>query len=101
MRGNQRNRHTNQLGTCQAKRIQTLAELCDNEYYMSAGGPTLGDLERAKRGLRRIKGYLRELEALKLEVECPSCRQEIERVIALQKQAIQEIETAWGRIVTS
>ncbi len=96
MMGNQRDQHTNQLETCQAKRIQTLAELCDNEYYMSAGGPILGNLERAKRGLRRIKGYLHELEALKLEVECPACKQEIERQIALQKQAIQEIEAAWA-----
>lgn len=89
--------HTDEPGTCQLERIRALADLCDNEYYMSAAGPPVGSQERAKRGHNRIEQCLHELEALKYEVECLACRQEIDRQMMLQQKAIQEIEQVWGK----
>ncbi len=81
---------------CCKECIQDIAESCDNEYYMSAIGPKMGNLERAIRGRDRIKQWITDLERLRENVSCSACRNEIKQQIPLQKKAIQEIEDIWG-----
>ena len=64
---------------------------------MSAGDPPINSYERAERGYGRIKQYLSELKALKGEVDCLACQQEIDHQITLQQKAIREIEQVWGK----
>lgn len=87
--------HTSDKG-CQKEYIQEIAESCDNEYYMSACGPEIGDRERALRGLHRIREWIGELEKLAEEVLCHECQKEIMRQIHIQEGAIIEIENLWA-----
>jgi hypothetical protein len=88
--------HSDEIGACQLERIRTIASLCDNEYYMSAARSPIGSHNRAERGYARIQQWIRELQALKEEVSCPACQKEIESQLALQKEAIREIERLLG-----
>ena len=81
---------------CKKERIQDIAESCDNEYYMSALGPEIGDRDRAMRGLHRIEGWIKELKKLKEEVKCHACQIEIIEQIQLQEKGIQEIKSIWA-----
>ncbi len=88
--------HTNQPPECQAAVIEELAEVCSNEYYMSAlGSEREQDRRRAERGRRRILEGIKKFELLEQQVTCPACRAEIAWQIALQTQGVEEIETVW------
>jgi len=87
--------HTNQSGKCFAEAINSLAEDCDHEYYVSALGPLSGTLERASRGRLRILEGIMELERMKKEVSCLACHQEIQQQIELQRDGVLEIQRVW------
>jgi hypothetical protein len=92
---NQEMAHTNKDGECYIKLINSIVVECDNEYYMSALGPPLGDLERAKRGRSRILNHIQELKKLEQKVACTACRHEIEKQINIQMNGVLEIENIW------
>jgi len=88
-------KHIKQPGKCSADAINSLAEDCNHEYYMSAMGPSSGTLERAKRGRLRILEGIIELKNMDKNVSCLACHGEIERQIKLQRDGVLEIERAW------
>lgn len=89
-------KHSNTEGECWRAHIPRLGDTCDQEYYLSAGGPLLGNRERAERGRSRIIEWIAELEVLKGQSTCVACLQEIEMQIELQRRAVLEIEAAWS-----
>lgn len=88
--------HTNKPTECFIERINSIAEICDNEYYMSALGTPVGSLERAKRGRLRILEAIDELEDIDKKTSCSACHQEIKSQLLRQRDAISEIENAWN-----
>jgi hypothetical protein len=88
--------HTYDEG-CQMERIHDIAVSCDNEYYMSALGPTLGNRDRAMRGLHRIEEMINELVQIKEEVTCHECQKEIRKQIRLQEVGLREIKSIWSK----
>ncbi|MBI4762098.1 MAG: hypothetical protein ACOYYF_11090 [Chloroflexota bacterium] len=88
--------HTQKPAECFVERINSIAEMCDNEYYMSALGVPFGSLERARRGRLRIMEVIAELEDMGKKASCPACHQEIKAQIQRQRHAIAEIENAWN-----
>ena len=89
-------KHTHIPEECQLEHIQDVADSCDNEYYMSAIGLPIGNRKRAERGRARIKQWVSELDTLRGTVKCLACHEEIKRQIALQRRALQDIESVWG-----
>ena len=87
--------HSNQPGTCFADAIRSLADDCDNEYYMSAMGSPSGSLERARRGRLRILEWITEFENLNEKASCLACHQEITRHMERQRDGVLEIERVW------
>ncbi len=87
--------HTKISSECQADLIQELAENCDNEYYMSAGGPDLGNKDRAKRGLVQILTDIERFKILEKELVCPACLAEVNRQLQLQAEGVVEIKNVW------
>ncbi len=85
-------RHSNLPGECEQDLIQELGELRDNEFYMSAGIPTPVNRSRSERGLARIQRTVEQLNELKNKLPCEACQTEIERLMRLQKEAIQSIQ---------
>jgi hypothetical protein len=62
---------------------------------MSAVGPSIGNRERALRSYDRLKTCLTELEALRDNLSCPACIEELERQLQLQREAIREVGQLW------
>ena len=87
--------HTNKPGECYFDHINSIAEACDNEYYMSASGHPFSSLERAKRGRSRILESILELKKVDEKVSCLGCHQEIQKQINLQSDGVLEIESVW------
>ncbi|SRR6266498_957663 len=87
--------HTNKPEKRFAEAISSLADDCDNEYYMSALGSPHSTLERAKRGRLRILEWITEFENLNKKVSCLACHQEITQHIELQRDGVLEIERVW------
>lgn len=87
--------HTQLQFECQADLIHELAGDCDNEYYMSAGGPSLGNKDRARRGLARIQEDIAKFRLLEKTLRCSACREEVVRQIQLQQQSVAEIKKVW------
>ncbi len=79
---------------CQQARTQEIAEICDNEYYISASPPNM-DRERAARGRDRIVQGITELQKLLSSVKCAPCQYEIRKQITLQSKGLNEIELTW------
>lgn len=87
--------HTNKPEECYIDYIDSIVETCNNEYYMSAIGPPLGNLERAKRGRLRILESILELKKIDEKASCLACHQEIQKQISLQRNGVLEIESVW------
>ena len=87
--------HTDNTIECQHNLIQELVEQCDHEYYLSALAPPVGNRERAERGRARITASMERLKMLAEELECSACHDEIATQIALQGDALLEIERVW------
>jgi len=88
--------HTNKLNECFIKNINRIAETCDNEYYMSALGPPLGTLERAKRGKARIIEGIAELQKIYQNASCVAYRKEVVTQIERQENGLLEIKNIWN-----
>lgn len=88
--------HTDIPNSCYRVRLAELIDLCDNEYYLSAGGPSLTSQDRAERGRDRIKECIKEFEILKDQTTCEACHAEINRQLVVQQQSIREIDSAWS-----
>ena len=88
--------HTNDPLGCFLDEIRSIADYCDQEYYMSAMGPSHGTVERAKRGRSRLLEGIADLEAIRRQITCPACRLEVEDQINIQTKGIIEIENAWN-----
>lgn len=89
-------RHTNKLNECFINDINRIAEISDNEYYMSALGPPLGTLERAKRGRSRILEAIDELRKIDQKTTCSVCHEEIITQIQRQANGVLEINNIWN-----
>lgn len=87
--------HTLIPSECEHSLIQDLAESGDNEYYLSALRPPIGDFDRAMRGRKRILKNIEKLEALIKKIKCPACHYIILEQIKSHTQAIEEIDNAW------
>ena len=87
-------------GECMRPAIHDLAETCDNEYYMSALPPDLGGQSgRTRRGRARLVAAISEFEHLRTIVPCIACQAEIAAQLALQADAVREIDQVWtGRL---
>jgi hypothetical protein len=72
------------------ERIKELADICDNEYYMSASPFTINK-ERIERGRKRIVQAVEGLKELKRYAICTACHDEINRQISLQEEGLTEI----------
>lgn len=88
--------HTNKLNECFITEINRIVEICDNEYYMSALGPPLGTLVRAKRGRARIMEAIAQLQKIRQTAICLVCLKEIESQIQKQENGLLEIESVWN-----
>ena len=87
--------HSRIPNECYQERIKELAEICDNEYHMSAL-PSTTNKERAERGKSRILHAIEEFKELQPNIKCVACRDEINKQIAIQEEGIREIEQAWN-----
>ena len=83
--------HTYIPHECHREYIQELAEICDNEYYMSAL-PSVTNKERASRGKQRIEKILEKLKELRQNIKCVACLKEINKHIMLQEEGLKEFE---------
>ena len=84
--------HSNLPGECEQSLIQELAELGDNEFYLSAGILAPVNRSRSERGLVRIQRLVGQLRELENKLRCEACQADIERLMRLQEEAIQSIQ---------
>lgn len=87
--------HTLISSECERALIQEISEIGDNEYYLSASGPPYGNIERAKRGRKRILENIEKLELLKEQIKCLASRSLVLEQITSHTQAIHEIDNVW------
>lgn len=87
--------HTLIQSECERALIQEISESGDNEYYLSASGSPYGNIERAKRGRKRILENIEKLELLKEQIKCLACHSIVLEQITSHTRAISEIDNAW------
>ena len=81
--------HSQVPNECYQEQIQELAEICDNEYYLSALPST--NKERVERGRKRITQAIKDMRELQQNVLCLACQDEITRQISIQEEGLKEI----------
>ena len=98
-------KHTNIPTECEQLLIKELAEIADNEYYMSALDPEAFSEElseperrrgRALRGHKRILETVTKFRELQSRLKCKTCLLELSEQLQLQTQGLSEIERAWN-----
>ena len=91
----QQTEHSYIPNECHYERLRELAEICDNEYHMSASPPT-SNKERAARGQTRILQAIEKFKELQQDAKCVACLEEINKQITLQEEGLKEIKQVWS-----
>ena len=87
--------HTLIRSECELALIQEISEAGDNEYYLSASGSPYENIERARRGRKRILENIEQLRLLKEQIKCPACNSLVLKQITSHICAIREIDNVW------
>jgi len=91
----QQRKHSHIPNECHHERVRELAEICDNEYHLSALPPA-SNQERAARGQARILQAIEKFKELQQIAKCVACLEEINKQITLQEEGLKEIKQVWS-----